>query len=48
MQHIDIGEYETAYKIWCEIIEELKKEGYDIEAVADEKLAQACLEKINK
>ena len=44
----EIGEYETAYKIWCEIIEELKRNGYDIEAAADEKLAQACLEKINK
>lgn len=44
----EIGDYETAYKIRCEIIEDFKKAGHDIEATADEKLAQACLEKINK
>ena len=32
--------------MWREVIEELGKAGYDIEAAADEKLAKACLEKI--
>lgn len=44
----ETGDYKTAYKNWCDVIEELKKAGHDIEAAADEKLAQACLEKINK
>ena len=39
------GDYETAYKIRLEIIEELRQAGCDIEADADEKLAQECLEK---
>ncbi len=42
----EMGDYETAYKMWREVIEELGKAGYDIEAAADEKLAKACLEKI--
>lgn len=40
------GDYQTAYKIWHEVIEELKKSGHDVEASADEKMAQACLEKM--
>ena len=44
----EAGDYETACKIRYEVIEELKKSGFDIEAAADEKLAQACLEKINR
>ncbi len=42
----EMGDYETAYRIRREIIDELKQDGYDVEAAADEKLAQACFEKI--
>ena len=42
------GEYEKAYKIWCKIVEHLKKEGLVIEAEAEEKHAQVCLEKAQK
>lgn len=41
-----LGEYQKAYNIRLEIIKELKENGYDIEAVSEEKRAQACLEKI--
>lgn len=44
----ETGAYETAYQMWCEVIEELKLSGHDIEAAADEKLARACFEKIKK
>lgn len=43
----ELGEYEKAYKVWCEIVDHLKKDGYDIEAATEEKRAQKCLEKIN-
>ncbi len=41
----EMGEYEKAYDMWLEIVEELRKDGYDIAAVAEEKRAKACLEK---
>ncbi len=41
----EIGDYATAHLLWREVIEELKRSGHGIEAAADEKLAQACLEK---
>lgn len=44
----EAGEYEKAYKLWCEIVNALKKDGYDIEAAAEEKRAQACFEKIKR
>ncbi len=44
----EIGEYEKAYNMRLDMIKELKKSGYDIEAVREEKRAQACFEKINK
>ena len=43
----EMGDYETAYRIRREIIDDLKQDGYDVEAAADEKLAQACFEKIS-
>ncbi len=44
----DLGEYENAYKIWCEIAEELVSKGYDVEAEMAKKQAEICLEKLNK
>jgi len=44
----EAGDYETAYQLWREEIEELQKAGYDVEAAADEKMAQACFEKIKR
>ncbi len=44
----ELGEYEKAYKVWCEIVEHLKKDGYDIEAATEEKRAQKCLKKISE
>lgn len=43
----DIGEYEKAYSIWCEIAETLTNKGYVIEAQMPKQHAKACLEKIN-
>lgn len=42
----EMGDYSQAYTIWQQIIEKLKKEGFDVEAQREEKRAQACLEKI--
>jgi len=44
----ETGAYEYAYKMWCEIIEELKRNGFDVEAASDEKRAQEYWEKMNK
>ena len=44
----EVYEYEKAYDVWCEIIEELKKGGFDIEAEAEEKRAKVCFEKMHK
>ena len=38
----ELGEYKKAYSQWCEIAEELRKSGYDVEAADAEKCAQAC------
>lgn len=38
----ELGEYEKAYTIWCEIADGLKKDGYDVETVDAEKRAQRC------
>ncbi|MBR2892881.1 MAG: hypothetical protein IKB94_03405, partial [Clostridia bacterium] len=43
----DIGEYEKAYSIWCEIAETLTNKGYVIEAQMPKQHAKACLERIN-
>lgn len=42
----EVGAYEEAYKLWCEVIADLKRDGYEIEAAAEEKRAQACFEKM--
>lgn len=44
----ELEQYENAYKIWCEIAEELKSKGYDVEAEMPQKHAELCLEKLNK
>ena len=44
----EMGDYKSAYNTWIEIIESLKKDGYDVEAQREEKRAQACLEKIKQ
>ncbi len=36
------GEYDKAYMIWCRIAEELKRDGYDIEAAYPLRLAEEC------
>lgn len=43
----ELEQYEKAYYIWCEIAEELKLKGYDIEAEMPEKQAELCLRKLN-
>jgi len=42
----EMGDYKRAYNTWIEIINSLKKDGYDVEAENEEKRAQACLERI--
>ena len=42
----DLGQYDKAYEEWCEIVNELKAKGYDVEAEMAQKQAQECLEKI--
>lgn len=44
----EMHEYKKAYDVWCEIVEELKKGGFEIEAEAEEKRAKACFEKMHK
>ncbi len=44
----ELGEYEKAYTVWCEIVDRLKKDGYDIEAATEEKRAQECFKKFSK
>ncbi len=40
------GDYQQAYTTWQQIIQTLRKNGFDVEAQREEKRAQACLEKI--
>lgn len=44
----DLGNYENAYKTWCEIAEELISKGYDVEAEMPKAQAKICFEKLNK
>lgn len=44
----DLEQYENAYKIWSEIAEELRLNGYDIEAQMPERRAKLCLGQLNK
>ena len=44
----EMGDYKSAYDTWLVIINSLKKDGYDIEARAEEKRAELCLEKIGQ
>lgn len=44
----DLGEYENAYKVWCEITDEWISKGYDVEAEMSKSQAKLCLEKLNK
>ena len=39
-----IGDYENAYKIWCEIVEDLDSAGYHIEKAFPQNLADKCKE----
>lgn len=43
----ELEQYEKAYNIWCEIAEELKLKGYDVEAEMPKKQAELCLAKMN-
>ena len=43
----DLGQYQDAYKLWCEITEELVSEGYDVEAEWSKKHEKSCLEKLD-
>lgn len=42
----EMGDYHQAYTTWQQIIQTLRKNGFDVEAQREEKRAQACLEKI--
>ena len=42
----ELGEFQKAYDIWCEITEELKTAGYEIEAKYPMELAEKCREKL--
>lgn len=44
----EMGDYKNAHATWLQIIETLKKEGYDVEVQREEKRAQACLKKIKQ
>lgn len=44
----EIGDYEQAHTLWCRIAQRLRQDGYDIEAAAEEKRAEACLDKLGK
>ncbi len=44
----EMGDYKSAYNTWMQIIDTLKKEGYDVEVQREEKRAQMCLEKLNQ
>ena len=41
----ELGRYDKAYQSWCEIAEELKAGGYDIEAQAELERSEKCKEK---
>ena len=40
----ELGDFRKAYDIWCEIADELKTAGYEIEAKYEMELAQKCKE----
>lgn len=44
----EMGDNQKAYATWLQIIEALKKKGFDLEVQREEKRAQACLENIKK
>lgn len=44
----DLEQYDNAYKMWCEIAEELNAKGYDVEAQMPKKHAELCFGKLNK
>ena len=41
----EMGDYQQAYTTWQQIIQTLRKNGFDVEAQREEKRAQSCLEK---
>jgi len=43
----EIGDFESAWRHWSAIVKRLRRDGYDIEAEAQEKHAQSCYERIN-
>ncbi len=44
----ELGRYDRAYQSWCGIAEELKADGYDIEAQVELERAEKCKEKMGK
>lgn len=44
----ELGQYEKAHQTWLEIIDGLRKEGYEVQIESAEKHAQECLERIEK
>lgn len=42
----EMGNYQQAYATWQQIVQTLRKNGFDVEAQREEKRAQTCLEKI--
>lgn len=43
----ELEQYEKAYDIWCEISENLKIKGYDVESKMPKEHAESCLRKLN-
>lgn len=43
----ELGDFASAYSIWCEIVKWLETRGYDIEVKAPRELAEKCKARIN-
>ncbi len=43
----EIGDYENAYKMYCDIADSLESRGYEAEVAYPRRLAKKCLEKMN-
>lgn len=44
----ELGDYENAYKTWCDTLEWYEKRGYEIEAEGPRKRAEECRKKFSK
>lgn len=44
----ELGRFEEAYKIWCEIESQLRLTGYDVEAEMPKEQAELCLKRIQE